>query len=752
MTQDTSWTTTKKMGLWVVVIAYVLTGFYYTLNLPLYEASDELWHYPTVQYLANNGLALPPQDPDNPGPWRQQGSQPPLYYMVGAVLTAGIDTNDMDEVRRLNPHSDIGVVRPDGNANMMVHNWEREQFPWSGAVLATYVVRIFSILLGAGTVVVTFFTARRIFPESWTLAYVAAIVNAFLPMFVFIASSVNNDNLSNLLGNLLVLVLLWVLGQERINWRHYALIGIITGAGILSKLNIGFLIPIVALVLLLASWREKRWQPLIVGGFISGGLTIAIAGWWYLRNFQLYGDPTGLDRFLDMVGRRPVAADWAQLWAERDSFTKAFWGFFGGVNVVMPEWIYTMLNVLGGLGLASAIVFLIFRMIRRDWTRQRWLLASITILWATLTFLSYTQWTALTIASQGRLVFGALSAILLWMVWGWLWWLPLRLRPVMGVVLSAIFIGIALYVPQGIIAPAYALPDNITIDAVRTDAEFGYADDTRTQLSMFEAEVRESSVQRGEYVNLDVAIRLDDAVDANWSLFVHLVSPDGVIIGQRDVLPGQGSIATSEIKTGRAWNNHIAALVPPNAYVPMTVDVVIGWYNHETGKRLTRLDADEDTLLVGQVKIEAPPEDDIPNSINVHFEDVVRLVGYSLTDLSPEQGQEVTLTLYWERQRTIEDDWVVFANVIDPVSLTKYAESNAMPANWTRPTSTWQDGEIIEDTHTLVVAGDAQPGIYEIEVGLYQQQEDGSFQRLKVLENSNNFVHLTRVRILPDEE
>jgi hypothetical protein len=138
------------MCLWVVVIAYVLTGFYYTLNLPLYEASDELWHYPTVQYLANNGLALPPQDPDNPGPWRQQGSQPPLYYMIGAVLTAGIDTNDMDEVRRLNPHSDIGVVRPDGNANMMVHNWEREQFPLVGCSLGDVCSAYFFNFVGCG--------------------------------------------------------------------------------------------------------------------------------------------------------------------------------------------------------------------------------------------------------------------------------------------------------------------------------------------------------------------------------------------------------------------------------------------------------------------------------------------------------------------------------------------------------------------------------------------------------------------------
>ncbi|MCA9938899.1 MAG: hypothetical protein KC418_09665, partial [Anaerolineales bacterium] len=63
---------------------------------------------------------LPVQDPQNVGPWKQEASQPPLYYYLGAALTFWIDTGDMPQVRWLNPHVDNGVITADGNINLAV--------------------------------------------------------------------------------------------------------------------------------------------------------------------------------------------------------------------------------------------------------------------------------------------------------------------------------------------------------------------------------------------------------------------------------------------------------------------------------------------------------------------------------------------------------------------------------------------------------------------------------------------------------
>jgi 4-amino-4-deoxy-L-arabinose transferase-like glycosyltransferase len=239
---------THRRLLYLILALYTALGLLYLVATPPFEASDELSHYPMVNYLARSGLQLPPLDPAAPGAWRQEGAQPPLYYLLAAVLTSGIDTADMHAVRRLNPHADIGTVSPDGNVNMIVQRPDALAFPWRGTVLAVYITRLFSLTLGAATVITTYAIARAVFPGKPLLAPAAAALNAFLPMFLFIAASVNNDNLSTLLGGLLTLLIVHLLKTSTLpRLRLYVVIGLAAGASLLAKLNLGFLIPFVAL-------------------------------------------------------------------------------------------------------------------------------------------------------------------------------------------------------------------------------------------------------------------------------------------------------------------------------------------------------------------------------------------------------------------------------------------------------------------------------------------------------------------------
>ncbi len=52
-----------RRWLYAILAAYVVLATIYSVVTPIFEASDELWHYPMVQYLATHGLALPPQTP-----------------------------------------------------------------------------------------------------------------------------------------------------------------------------------------------------------------------------------------------------------------------------------------------------------------------------------------------------------------------------------------------------------------------------------------------------------------------------------------------------------------------------------------------------------------------------------------------------------------------------------------------------------------------------------------------------------------
>lgn len=729
----------------LIVLGYLMLGVTYSIVVPIFETPDEPAHFAMVQYLATHELALPPQTPGTITPWGQEGSQPPLYYLAAAILVSGINTSDFLEVRRLNPHADIGIVRPDRNANIVVHRAEMEQFPWRGSVLAVHIIRFFSVLLGAGTVLATFALCKLLFPTLPVVALGAAAFTAFLPQFIFISASVSNDSAANLLSALLTLAIARLLVYQQLTVRVAVVMGVFTGLGLLAKLNLGVFVPLVALIYLFISVRQRRFKALLMGGLISGGLTILIAGWWYFRNWQLYSDPTALNIFLSIVGRRDEPASLAQLWSERESIMRSFWGLFGHMNVPMPDWTYavfTLLAVIAVFGLVLSGVMLL----RRRQLSQRWLSGGFSLLLIALTFIFFLRWTAETPASQGRLLFGALPALCLWLVYGWTKWLPRSLHPVLVGAVSGGLCVVAAVVPFATIQPMYAPPQ--ILPAARTGEAF-IGDG---QITLGETRVLTEQVQPGDEVLIELDWQITAHTQHDYSLFVHLVTPDGVIVAQRDVYPAGGVWATSDLAGGTAWRNPVAITLPPTAFAPQLLSVVVGWYDRETDERL-RLTDGSDMLRVGSVEL-MPPAGDVPNPVHINFGNQLALIGYNVSDLSLSPGQPFAVTLYWQALGRIPYDYTVFAHVVDPATTTLYAGSDAQPAANTRPTSGWTAGEIIEDVHMLTVSDTAPPEQFLLEVGLYRQI-NGEFIRLYTIADIGNTADdhaiLTPVRILAPE-
>ena len=391
-----------RVVLLLILILFTALGAIYSVVVPPFEASDELWHYPMVQYIADH-WALPVQDPANVGPWRQEGSQPPLYYALAAAATFWIDTSDMEPVRHLNPHVDNGVATPDGNINLVVHRPTQERFPWRGTALAVHLVRLLSVLMGTAAVYLTYLIVREILPDEPALALGAAAIHAFTPMFVFISGAVNNDNLVVPLSSLALLMLLrladrvppsrklgafgkveswepsghlpesWELsGRSKAGSLRegpavppsrklgaFGKVGFVLGLAALTKTSSLALTVLTACVVVVRAVRRRSWAEFFIGGLATLGPLLAVAGWWYLRNLRLYGDLTGFNAFFVILGTRDVPAGLAQLWRERYSFLAGYWGNFGGLNVPMPAWVYAVLNgilVVAGLGLIVGFV------------------------------------------------------------------------------------------------------------------------------------------------------------------------------------------------------------------------------------------------------------------------------------------------------------------------------------------------------------------------------------------------------------
>jgi hypothetical protein len=62
-----------------IITLYVALAVVYSLVTPIFEASDEISHYPVVEHIATTGH-LPEQQPGMRTLWEQEGK--PLYYWL----------------------------------------------------------------------------------------------------------------------------------------------------------------------------------------------------------------------------------------------------------------------------------------------------------------------------------------------------------------------------------------------------------------------------------------------------------------------------------------------------------------------------------------------------------------------------------------------------------------------------------------------------------------------------------------------
>lgn len=771
----------------IILAAYLLLGVTYSSVAPIFEASDELWHYPLVQWLSN-GNPLPVQDPDNVGPWKQEASQPPLYYALVGWATSWIDTGDMNDVLRPNPHVNNGVITPDGNINLVVHDPAREAFPWRGTVLAVHLARLLSVLMGAATVWLTYRIALELFPPArggdrggaWFALSAAAVV-AFTPMFLFISGAVNNDNLAMLLCTLALLLIVKRLRAPEepatLGFRigRWVPLGVVLGLATLSKTSAIALLPIAALTVSVVAWKRRSWPELIAGALGTAVPLLLIAGWWYLRNIQLYGDVTGLNAFIEVLGRREAPASLAQLWGERWGFMLSYWGLFGGVNVPMDDWVYHLLNALAWLALTGAVAYLIsstakwFRedpgpppslcsgqalslskgQPRRDFGRalsgylqERMPLFAVG-LFGVLVVAALTQWATVTWSSQGRLVFSAIAVWSIFLVLGLTGLLPDSAGRCAGAALGVFLFTIAAIAPFATISPAYARPDPVTppdtLD-VPLDVTFG------GRIRLLGADVESDSARPGGSMEIILYWQASAPMDRDYSTFVHLLDENEIVVAQRDMFPGQGLWPTSQMNVGHVIASRYVLNIPKTAYAPSALIWEVGVYDRSTpGEPRLSVSSGGDNVRFGSIAL-APRPGDVPNPAAINLGNQVELIGYDMDRRVAAPGETVRLTLYWRARSRMSIDYTAFTHILEPPE-TLWAQHDKQPAP---PTSTWVAGQVVSDTYELTIEPDTPPGVYEVEVGVYNLRSP-AFDRLRVLTDdgriTENYILLSKVRV-----
>lgn len=709
-------------ALMAVVGVSILLACLYNWATPLFENSDEFFHFPLIVHLADNGLSLPLQSKDSLQDWRQQGNQPPLYHLLSAILISPFDTSDYAQVRRLNPHAQLGIAG-ESNLNAVLHPLDRSKEFKGGTAWALRVVRLFSTLLGAVVVICTYWVTVYAFPDlpRWVGVLAAGLV-AFNPMAVFVASSVNNDNLSNALITAVLALLFGLYRREELPpIRILLLVGVLLGLSLLSKLSTGPFMLLVGVFWLALAIKHRALRYMIQWGLAALVVALLISGWWYYRNYDLYGDPSGLNVFLDIAGRRAVPLTAEQLWSERDSFIQSFWGLYGGVNVPMASWVYTVFNLLAAVSGIGAALYVVKR------RKLDFLQASLPI-WAIIALISLIRWTALTWATQGRLWFIALAALGALSAVGF-YEIGRRLkRPQVAFAPPAFALIIALAAPVVWIRPAYAAPKFIPMAAFEdTTALTVYHDPEHPdqRIALLSAEFP-AEVEGGQPAEIELTFCTETPQARNWSVFVHLVNEFDIILAQADFTPGRGALPTAEMEGGNCWRDvypiKIEAGIAPQ---DTPLSVLVGLYDHRDNTRMIMENpADGTRYLVRETQLK------VGDALRKFaFGDVVRLNGYQLSSSVLKAGETLTIIFDWEVVDHISTDYTVFVQVLDARTAFKVAASDQMPS---LPTSQWRIGDKITDTHRLQVADDAPAGVYAVLVGFYRQPKVGVFERLRL--------------------
>jgi hypothetical protein len=219
-------------------------------------------------------------------------------------------------------------------------------------------------------------------------------------------------------------------------------------------------------------------------------------------------------------------------------------------------------------------------------------------------------------------------------------------------------------------------------------------------------------------------------LDADYLFSLELEDGEGRTQAQQMDRPVDGTYPTTQWQKGEVLRDWHDLAVPPEV---------------SEGEYLLSLTVLDGPSILGQARLAtvrvrgrphyfAVPEMQYPLKILVG--DSIALLGYDLSETQVQPGGLLSLTLYWQATGTTDTSYTVFTHLLDPQSQVR-GQKDSIPGDGALPTTSWIDQEVIADVYDLAIDGDAPPGEYVLEIGMY---DAATGQRLELREPTGELV------------
>ncbi|MFN2286253.1 MAG: ArnT family glycosyltransferase, partial [Anaerolineae bacterium] len=480
----------------ILLLVFVALTATVSLINPLFEAPDEIRHYRYIRKLITE-RRLPIQGQEEV---RSQSHHPPLYYTLAALASAWVPSPHTSTYEHpINPfwgyrNWEVGV-----DNKLQYWHGDAERFPFREGFLAVMIPRWVNVLLGALTVALTYQIGRRVWPDAPALALGSAAVVAFNPQFIYMSAAINNDIIAAACGAAILLLCIRII-QSGADRHTVIWLGIVYGCALLSKLHLAVAGAPIALALFWEAWERRRehrghlaWGRRWISGLLMVGvIVLLLAGWWFIRNWMLYGDPTGMRVLNELWAGRSARDNWWAIGQGLPYLWASLWGRFGYGQIPLPQGIYTVILGVCAMSLLGYVL-----PGRRRFSMPLVLLLILTIVLYTAIVLYYML--IQPAGAMGRFLFPALPAFAIVVVGGWYGWLRTPVRTAVSVGASMVLLlGIAL---GGYLWPAVRYPPRTTVAQTSADTSIAQFGDVARVLAV---ETSPAQVRPGEPVWVQV--------------------------------------------------------------------------------------------------------------------------------------------------------------------------------------------------------------------------------------------------------